>query len=143
LEAPLPGSGNAIAILRWAYLATILVLTAVGFVVGPQMEPSLEGGLRYLVSAIAFMVAIVTLLLTLNLVLPAMARQPATPPPAIATIAYSFAEAPAIFGIVLALITGEGWLALPFGGVAIVAWLAMDNFVKGLLASQPEEFTRL
>jgi len=133
---------NAVAVLKWAFLAAILIMTGVGFFLGPQLEPALEGGVRYVIGAALFLVAVSSSLLTRYLVLPGMARQKALPS-AIATTAYSFAETPAIFGLVLAIMTAEGWVALPFGALALLSWAVMSNYVAGVQAAEPEDFPRL
>jgi hypothetical protein len=131
-----------VAVLKWAFLAAILIITGVGFFLGPQLEPSLEEDMRYAMGGILLLVAVSSFLLTRYLVLPGMARQQAQPS-AIATTAYAFAETPAIYGLVLAIMTAEGWVALPFSALALLSWVAMSNYVAGVQAEEPEDFPRL
>jgi hypothetical protein len=131
-----------VTVLKWVFLAAILIMTGVGFLLGPQLEPSLEDDMRYVLGGILLLVAVSSFLLTRYLVLPGMARQQAQPS-AIATTAYSFAETPAIYGLVLAIMTAEGWVALPFGALALLLWVVMSNYVAGVQADEPEDFLRL
>jgi len=133
---------NAVTVLKWAFLAAILIMTGVGFFLGPQLEPSLEDDMRYVLGGILLLVAVSSFLLTRYLVLPGMARQQAQPS-AIASTAYAFAESPAIYGLVLAIMTTEGWIALPFGALALLCWLVMSNYVASLQAAAPVDFPRL
>jgi hypothetical protein len=133
---------NAVAVLKWAFFAAILIITGVGFFLGPQLEPSLEDDMRYVIGGILLLVAVSSFLLTRYLVLPGMARQQAQPS-AIASTAYGFAETPAIFGLGLAIMTAEGWVALPFGALALLSWVVMRNYVAGVQAEEPEDFPRL
>jgi hypothetical protein len=115
------GPKNLEAILRWSFIASILVITAVGLVLGPSIGPFDESGIGDSFAAIAFLVALVTFVMMRAVILPSMASNPAMPLQNLAIVGYAFAESPAILGLVAALLSGRGWVALAFGLVALLA----------------------
>ena len=143
MQTPSSPAPNSIAVLKWAFLGAILIVTGVGFFLGPHLEPSLEDDMRYVFGGVLFTVGVSSLLLVRYVVLPAMASHSGAKPQAIGTTAYAFAEAPATYGLVLAIMTAEGWAALPFGALALVGWLTMSNYITSIQAAAPVDFPRL
>lgn len=142
-KKPTPIPASTIVALKWAFVGAIIVQTIVAFILAPVLEPTIEGDMRYLLGGLFLLVGISSFFLTRFVVLPAMAKQPEVQPATIAAPAFGFAETPAIYGLVLAIMTGEGWVALPFSGVALAGMFVMSGYVASLESARPEDFARL
>jgi hypothetical protein len=140
---PLP---NTEAILGWAFLGGIVIMTALAFVFAGIMpaEQRLDNDIAYLLAAVLFFAGITSMIFSRGVLLPKAAANSITPPGSAASLGYSFAESPAIFGFVLAIMTGKAWLALPFGGLALISWLIVKSYLNGLATSNRDlEFPRI
>lgn len=134
---------NTEPLLRWVFLAAIIVLTVVGLILGEALTSSFKDTPTTVVPIVLFAVGTSSLLLVRLVLLPQMARNPDVLPQALAAMGYAFAEAPATYGVVAAIMTGRGWVALPFGALAFAGWLVVKAFIAGHLAVAPEDFPRL
>jgi hypothetical protein len=88
------------------------------------------------------MMGVLNVAMSLALLLPSMARA-GSPAPGMASTGYSFADGAAVFGLVSAIMTGEGLVAIPFGLVALVSWYLTKSFLSKVSEQKPEEFPRL
>jgi hypothetical protein len=139
-EARIP---NTEPTLRWVFLVLIGLATIVGVITGEAFDISYEDTVRTIVPVLMFFVGISGFLLARLIVLPQMARKPDVLPQTLASAGYAFAEAPATYGVVAAIIAGHGWVALPFGALALIFWSNVRSFVAARFSTANEEFPRL
>ncbi len=66
------------------------------------------------------------------LLLPRVASRPGASRAYLTVHGYPFAIAPALCAPVGAVVTGSGWLALPFGLIAVYAWFAIWTYLREL-----------
>jgi hypothetical protein len=142
LSRPATQQANIEPVLRWAFMGAILITTGIGFVLGSSLTPILEEDMSLLLLAAFLVIASGQIIVTRYVVLPGVIANP-TPDKNPAAIAYGFAEAPATYGLVLAIMAGEGWMALPLGGVALVGWQIMRSYLAAREAAVPEDFPTL
>jgi hypothetical protein len=50
-----------------------------------------------------------------------------------------FAETPAVFGVVAAVLSGQGWRVLPFAVVALISWGIVRIYLEGLSRASGED----
>ena len=67
------------------------------------------------------------------LVLPVTMRNPEARKDQVIMIAYVFAVAPVMYGLVLVLFTGQGLLALPFSTMAFLGLAVVWSYLQGAL----------
>jgi hypothetical protein len=115
-------------------------MTVLGLVLGASLTSTLDGAMRAVLPIILFGVGTGSLLLVRFVVLPQIARRADVQPQALASVGYAFAESPAIYGLVAAVMTGAGWLALPFGALAVVGWLSVRAFIAAHRVAAVEDF---
>lgn len=126
------------------FLGGILAMTAAAFIVSPLLDASLEADLTVLLTVIFLGVACVNLFTTRFVLLPGLLKKGEAPLVSVAIIGYAFAEAPAVYGLVLALMTAEGWRAAPFGAIAFISWLVVHRYITTVQQQSAEdEFPRL
>ena len=68
-------------------------------------------------------------LLVRLVLLPPMIADPETPEESAAALAYSFANATAIYGLVISVMTGQGLLVLPFSAIALSAYFMFSSYL--------------
>ncbi len=124
---------------RWlpaVTLGAILWLTIIGLTVGPVTNSNVGidvgKGTGALLTGILVAVGVVNLLTVRFLILPPMAANAHTRRDRnrVAITGYAFTEAPAIYGVVTAIFTGEGVLALPFGAIALFAVFVVWSYLR-------------
>jgi len=117
-----------------AALIIILWLTIIGLTVGPVTNDNVgldvDTGTRGLTIGILAVVGFVNLLTVRFLVLPRAATNPDAREEQIAVTGYSFATAPAIYGVVVSIVTGQGLLALPFGAIALYGLFVVWSYLR-------------
>ena len=115
-------------------LIIILWLTIVGLAVGPVTNDNVgidvDSGTSALIIGILAVVAFINLLTVRFLVLPRAVTNPDAREEQIAVMGYSFATAPAIYGVVVSIVTGQGLLALPFGAIALYALFVVWCYLR-------------
>ncbi len=113
-------------------LGNVLTLTLIALIVVPLADLGL--GFDKSTSAFIFGVLLFTgiaeVLIVRLIVLPSILAKPGTPQGAAVTTGYSVASAPAIYGLVVSIITGQGLLALPFAAVAIYGFVAIWAYLR-------------
>ena len=129
-------------ILGKAFLAATIIQTAVGVVLGSILEPIVEGSMATLLVGILLVVGIANVAMSRGMLMPSMAKARG-PVSTLASTGYAFADAPAVYGLVSAIMTGEGLVAIPFGVVALVSWYLTKSFLSTVSEQKPEEFPRL
>lgn len=128
---------NSSAWLAPASLVAIIVLTLGPFFIVPRLvTASLDETAGWLLVGALAVVSVVELLLDRFVVLPQAVAQPESTQENVATIGYSFALAPAIFGNVASVFTGQALLALPFGAFALVSWAVVRQFLQDAYAEE-------
>jgi len=125
------------AVERWAPVAglsAIFGLTLIGLALGlAGVEIEFEDeGMRLVTYGVFVVVAIAEFIITRYVVLPARASEPGMTREVLAVLGYAFSCTAAIFSIGGALVTGSGWLALPLGVVALVAWITIWSYLRDL-----------
>jgi hypothetical protein len=114
-------------------LLAAATLTAAGFAVGlAGVKAAMDGGSVALAYAALIAAGIADPVVARYLLLPQLASRPETPRSSLAILGYAMAITPATFAPVGALVTGSPWLALPFGGVAVYAWLVIWTYLTEL-----------
>ena len=139
--APIP---NTEPLLRWLFLSAIFVVTVAGVIAGETVDAPYEDTVRAVIPIVMFFVGITGFLFARLIVLPQMTRKADVLPQRLASAGYAFAEAPATYGLVAAIIAGHGWVALPFAALALVFWANVRSFIAAQQTSAPtEDFPRL
>ena len=134
---------QAIRILGLAFLGGILLQTAVGLILGSLLEePVLERGPGRTVVAALLVVGAANILVSRFVVLPMQAKSDA-PLASMASLAYAFADAPAVYGLVAAILVAEGLVAIPFGLLALLGWFVVRQFLTRLSAPSADDFPKL
>ena len=122
---------------RWlpaVTLGAILWLTIIGLTVGPVTNSNVgidvEKGISTLLVGVLFAVGVVDLLTVRFLLLPSMIGNAQTlqDRDKVAITGYAFAVAPATYGVVISIVTGQGLLALPFGAIALYALSVVRSY---------------
>jgi hypothetical protein len=134
---------NTEPVLRWIFFSAIFVMTAVGAIAGEAIDAAYEDTVRTVVPIVMLFVGVSGFLLARLIVLPQMARKADVLPQTLASAGYAFAEAPATYGVVAALIAGHGWVALPFGALALAFWSNVRSFIAVRFSAANEGFPRL
>jgi hypothetical protein len=137
---PLPSTEPA---LRWAFLVAIVGVTVAGIILGEAITTEYDTSIRTFVPPVLFITGIGGILVMRFLLLPSAARKPEVLPQQLASMGYAIAEAPATYGLVAAIMRGEGWVAIPFGALALFGWLIARAFLASLRAATLEDFPRL
>jgi F0F1-type ATP synthase membrane subunit c/vacuolar-type H+-ATPase subunit K len=144
LTTPSQSPQNVELMLRWVYTASILIITAIGAVLGPSVGPVDEGGFGDTFAIVAFIIALVVFFVMRAVMLPALAANPVMPLQNLAIVGYAFAETPAILGLVAAFLSGRGWIALPFGLISLLAIAAASQYMRVVERRRGgEDFPRL
>jgi hypothetical protein len=85
---------------------------------------------RWLVPAVLGVIAVIEYFIVGATVLPATAARPGVRPSTTATLGYAYACAVSTYGVVAAFLTGEGWVAIPFGVLALLTWQRVNGFLS-------------
>jgi hypothetical protein len=120
--------------------------TGLAFVMAGLMadDPILESDMSYILVGILFYTGLSSMLVIRARLMPRMARNPAVRPHSLAVLGYTNADAAALSGLILAIMTGKGWLALPFGLLALISWLIVKSYLTGLAGAKNDlEFPRI
>ncbi len=72
-------------------------------------------------AVILFLVSLTNVAATRFLLLPAIARRPDASPDSVVTMAYTLAITPTIYGLISVVLSGEGWISLPFSLLSLFA----------------------
>lgn len=72
-------------------------------------------------AVVLFLVSLTNVAATRFLMLPAMARQGAASLDSIIVVGYAFAITPTIYGLTGVVLSGEGWVSLPFSLLSLLA----------------------
>ena len=114
-----------------AFLAMTLLVTLFAVVVIPLV--GLDGGSSRGQGTLFFFVllplGLSQILLVRLVLLPPMIANPETPEESAAALAYSFANATAIYGLVISIMTGQGLLVLPFSAVALSTFFMFSSYL--------------
>lgn len=78
-----------------------------------------------------FMVSLTNVTVCRFLMLPAMARRPDGSPDRIISIGYLFALTPALYGVTSVILSGEGWISLPFTLLSAFAIVDLRVYFAG------------
>jgi hypothetical protein len=70
---------------------------------------------------VLFLVSLTNVGVARFLLLPAVARRPDAAPDSVAFMGYAFAITPSIYGLIAVILSGEGWMSLPFSLLSLVA----------------------
>ena len=70
---------------------------------------------------VLFLVGLTNVAVARFLLLPATARRQDATPDSLVIMGYTFAITPSIYGLVAVVLSGEGWMSLPFSLLSLVA----------------------
>ena len=116
------------------FLAFVVVLGLFSFLQAPEASRSYgvefsRGGWTVLV---LFLVSLTNVTVTRLLVLPNLRRRQDATLDRIAFTGYSLAITPSIYGLAGAILTGEGWVSLPFTLLSLFALVDLRFYVAAL-----------
>ncbi len=116
-----------------ATLAGILLFTLAALVLVPLLglTTGLDGREGTLVVAMLLVVGVVQLAVVRLLVLPGAISNPDATEEQTTILAYSFPQSAAIYGLVASITTGQGFVALPLGAIALLSWLVVRAYLRG------------
>jgi F0F1-type ATP synthase membrane subunit c/vacuolar-type H+-ATPase subunit K len=135
---------SALHFLGVVFGASIVFLTVLAVVLSRVIEPSLESDSALLLNAVFLVVAIGQNIVARAVIIPGLLKQSDVPISTPAVLGYAFAESPVIYGLVLAIVSGDAWRVAPFTAIALISWAATRGFVSNLQAKQADaEFPRL
>jgi hypothetical protein len=123
------------------FLVLIAVETLAGVIAGSLIDPLLERDTARLVAGVLLVVGLLNVLTARFTVLPGMVKkEPAT---RAAVTGYTLAGVPASYGLIAAILAGEGLVAIPFGALSLGAWFMTRSYIAGRSSSRLEEFPQL
>jgi hypothetical protein len=70
---------------------------------------------------VLFLVSLTNVGVARFILLPAVARRPDAAPDSVAFMGYAFAVTPSIYGLIAVILSGEGWMSLPFSLLSLLA----------------------
>lgn len=116
-----------------ATLAAILLFTLAALALVPLLglTTGLDGTEGTLVVAMLLVVGAVQLVVVRFLVLPGAISNPDATEEQTTILAYSFPLSAAIYGLVASITTGQGFVALPLGAIALLSWLVVRAYLQG------------
>ena len=119
--------------LQGIFIFSTVVLTTLGVVLGPRLGPVFEGTTGWVVSAALGLISVLGLV-SEGIVLKDQTKSADREAISrIATLGFAFAETTALYGLLIAIFTGEGLLAVPFGVFAMYKWLRSRNLVTRMV----------
>ena len=115
----------------WASLASIVSLTIGGIMVGSLRDPSMDAGTWGWVLAALLVVGIVHPLVARFIVLPSILAEGEARRERAIIFGYSSVNATAAYGLIIAVISGDGLLTVPFCFIGFVSWSVIRRYFKG------------
>lgn len=86
---------------------------------------------------VLFLVSLTNVAVARFFLLPAAARRQDAAPDSLVIMGYTFAITPSIYGLVAVVLSGEGWMSLPFSLLSLVAVIDLRLYFAGADA-QPQ-----
>ena len=93
--------------------------------------PSLDGWVATALVAVLFVIGISNVITIRYVVLPRSDLVPEERKHLVPLVSYVFVAVPAVYGLVLAVLTSRGFIGLPFGAMALVGLLLVGRYLRG------------
>jgi hypothetical protein len=111
---------------------------------GDEAGPApLQGETAWLLTVVLIVVAIINVVAVRVVALPGMRKSGDVTLGTLATTGYMFVEASAVFGVVAAVLSGQGWRVLSFALVALISWGIVRTYLQSQSRTSTEDFPRL
>ena len=109
----------------WTRLAVVFVVVLGLFAFLQAPEATRSYGVTFSnagwAAFVLFLVSLTNVAVNRLLVLPLMARRPDASPDGIIAVGYMLALTPTLYGLTSVVLSGEGWMSLPFALLALFA----------------------
>ncbi|MEX2159627.1 MAG: hypothetical protein WEB04_09525 [Dehalococcoidia bacterium] len=133
-------SERTMLLLRNLMIASVLIETIAAFIVTYLLEigPTADTQMAFLTVASLAFIALSATAIVRFVLLPSIAKQDTEGRWTAHVLACSFSQAPATYGLVAAIISGHGLIALPFAAISLLSFFVLLSYVDELYPAAQE-----
>jgi len=119
----------------WTRMAVVFVVVLGLFAFSQAPEATKSYGVTFSntgwATVVLFVVSLTNAAVNRFLVLPAMARQGDVSPDGVVAVGYMLALTPTLYGLTSVVLSGEGWMSLPFSLLSLFAIVDLRLYFSG------------